>query len=226
MKKQFKIIETKNYILAVSEKEIKEGYVYNYFNDGIYYLTFKTTDRQLLSKPNILVIEDIKAFPENYVQIIAYKPKNNAPELDLPLLPEIVVEDDVEKLAKESNLKREFPSRGYGEDEFIAGYKAATKVYSEEDLRKAIELSRVTYQDKSFGKTMFKYKPGEVIQLTKDSKTPEWFVAEMEQVILKDPNSCEHYIEVGCIEDICTCYTFRLKTTTINNKTYLVGHYE
>jgi hypothetical protein len=48
----------------------------------------------------------------------------------------------------------------------------------------------------------------------------------MEQVILKDPNSCEHYIEVGCIEDICTCYTFRLKTTTINNKTYLIGHYE
>jgi hypothetical protein len=54
----------------------------------------------------------------------------------------------------------------------------------------------------------------------------KWFVAEMEQVILKDPNSCEHYIEVGCIKDICTCYTFRLKTTTINNKTYLVGHYE
>jgi hypothetical protein len=31
-------------------------------------------------------------------KIIAYKPKGNAPELDLPLLPD--VEEDVEKLAK------------------------------------------------------------------------------------------------------------------------------
>lgn len=27
------------------------------------------------------------------------------------------------------------------------------------------------------------------------------------EIKLKDPNTCEHYKEVGCIKDICTCYT-------------------
>ena len=31
---------------------------------------------------------------------------------------------------------------------------------------------------------------------------------ERKYVQLKDPNTCEHYIkEVGCIKDICSCYT-------------------
>jgi len=203
----------KQKILAVSDEEIT-GFENNIwvFKNGRFWLWNNMMALKSNYKPN---------------KVIACQPKGDAPELDLPLLPEITVEDDVEKLA-ESYLNKNYECY-WGDKElktFIEGYEAATKVYSEEDMRKAIELSRVTYQDKSFGKTMFKYKPGEVIQLTKESKTPKWFVAEMEQVILKDPNSCEHYIEVGCIEDICTCYTFRLKTTTINNKTYLVGNYE
>jgi hypothetical protein len=213
MKKQFKIIETEDYILAVSDEEIT-GFENNIwvFKNGRFWLWNNMMVLKSNYKPN---------------KVIACQPKGDAPELDLPLLPEITVEDDVEKLA-ESYLNKNYECY-WGDKElktFIEGYEAATKVYNEEDMRKAIELSRVTYQDKSFGKTMFKYKPGEVIQLTKDSKTPEWFVAEIEQVILKDPNSCEHYIEVGCIKDICTCYTFKLKTTTINNKAYLVGCYE
>lgn len=27
------------------------------------------------------------------------------------------------------------------------------------------------------------------------------------EVQLKNPNDCEHFKEVGCIKDICTCYT-------------------
>jgi hypothetical protein len=219
MKTRFKIIETENYILAVSDEEINENNV------------VLAKDTNSVFKCNKHEVNGpIKQFKYLYSKVISYQPKGNAPELNLPLLPEIVVEDDVEKLAMEKSKEifgNDFSLAALNyQTVFKEGYKSATKVYSEEDMRKAIELSRVTYQDKSFGKTMFKYKPGEVIQLTKDSKTPKFFVAEMEQVILKDPNSCEYYIEVGCIEDICTCYTFRLKTTTVNNKTYLVGNYE
>ena len=41
---------------------------------------------------------------------------------------------------------------------------------------------------------------------------PRYFIAEMEQVILEDPNGCDNYKEVGCIKDICTCYTMKPKT--------------
>ena len=28
-----------------------------------------------------------------------------------------------------------------------------------------------------------------------------------QEIQLKDPNTCEYFKEVGCIKDICTCYT-------------------
>jgi hypothetical protein len=200
MKKQFKIIETEDYILAVSDEEIT-GFENNIwvFKNGRFWLWNNMMALKSNYKPN---------------KVIACQPKGDAPELDLPLLPEITVEDDVEKLA-ESYLNKNYECY-WGDKElktFIEGYEAATKVYNEEDMRKAIELSRVTYQDKSFGKTMFKYKPGEVIQLTKDSKTPEWFVAETEYI---HDDSVPYPKTKG----------EKLKTTTINNKTYLVGTYE
>jgi hypothetical protein len=217
MKKQFKIIETENYILAVSDEKIEKD---NYF----YYTWF---DADIIQKADLgsnLNNLNAKNPKDNFKKIIAYQPKNNAKELDgLPLLPEIIVEDDAEKLAKEKSKEI------FGNDFSLAAlsyqtifkdvYQAATKVYSEEDLLKAFEAGMYFV-----GEDKGSYE--ELIQSLKQPKTPEWFVAEMEQVILKDPNSCEHYIEVGCIKDICTCYTFRLKTTTINNKTYLVGNYE
>jgi hypothetical protein len=208
METKFKIVETENYLIATSTKDFETNYYYNEFDKALRIGTV----RQLYHK-----------------SVVGYYSKDGSLKLDLPLLPmlpEIVVEDNVEKLFNKSWMSRYSKFDSDIGKSFELGHESATKKYSEEDMRNAIELSRVTYQDKSFGKTMFKYKPGEVIQLTKESKTPKWFVAEMEQVILKDPNSCEHYIAVGCIENTCTCYTFRLKTTTINNKTYLVGHYE
>lgn len=32
-------------------------------------------------------------------------------------------------------------------------------------------------------------------------------MAEWQQHNIKDPELCEHYKEVGCIKDICDCYT-------------------
>jgi hypothetical protein len=192
METKFKIIETEEYILSISNKQPIENYYYDTNINNIRHT----------GGAEYAIDSSIK-------QIIAYQPKNNAPELDLPLLPEIVVEDDVEKLAKESNLKREFPSRGYGEDEFIAGYKSATKVYSEEDLRKAFNAG-MDYQEG--GVILYPDEEG-YIQSLKQPKTHKWFVAEMEYI---HDDSVPYPKTKG----------EKLKTTITNGKTYLVGHYE
>jgi hypothetical protein len=213
METKFKIIETENYLIATSTKDFETNYYYNEFDKALRIGTV----RQPYHK-----------------SVVGYYSKDNSIELDLPLLPEIVVEDNVEKLAESYYTQIRLAER----TAFKFGYKSATKVYSEEDLRKVIKMA---WEADSIDGTVdlnivlhygrnndlrTKWSEDELIQSLKQPKAHEWFVVKMEQVILKDPNLCEHYIEVGCIEDICTCYTFRLKTTTINNKTYLAGHYE
>jgi hypothetical protein len=75
MTQKFEIVETADYILAVSDEEIQTGY---YYND---------LDNELR-----------KGYAEQsyHTSVIAYAPKGNALELEgLPLLPEMGVEDDV-----------------------------------------------------------------------------------------------------------------------------------
>jgi hypothetical protein len=237
METKFKIIETENYLIATSTKDFKTNYYYNEFDKALRIGTV----RQPYHK-----------------SVVGYHSKDNFLKLDLPLLPmlpEIVVEDDVEKLAWETKcLSRKEVYKLFNKDVFKEkrldskysisaskqvhefneklrilakdNSKSATKVYSEEDLRRAIDFTAQSVLKAIPGLTSTKSITESFIQSLKQPKAHEWFVAEMEQVILKDPNSCEHYIEVGCIEDICTCYTFRLKTTTTNGKIYLVGHYK
>jgi hypothetical protein len=258
--KRFKIIETNDYILAISDEEIKEGDWY-YDSGDVNFIckAFAHTTQQYQRK-----------------KIIAYEPKNNAPELDLPLLPELVVEadkfekfldneielklssketierikwyyqtyfkvkaveDDVEKLInKQINdfkhdlveststyVKQNCEGAIFGLKRLKESYKAATKVYSEEDLRKAIDMTlREFVKDYQLGKPLFinEYK-NNAIQSLKQPKTPKWFVAEKEYL----PNTGEWKSVLLPSEwDIDT--QVKLKTTTINGKTYLVGHYD
>lgn len=37
-----------------------------------------------------------------------------------------------------------------------------------------------------------------------------------QEIQLKDPNTCEHFKELGCIKDICTCYTLVSKQETLD----------
>jgi len=37
----------------------------------------------------------------------------------------------------------------------------------------------------------------------------------LKEVQLKEPNTCEHYKEVGCIKDVCNCYTLISKQETL-----------
>ena len=201
MKNKFKLVETEEYTLAVSDGEIKEG---DYIFDNYAKIN-------LVQQVRKCDFDSSHYRNGNWKKIIAYKPKGNAPELDLPLLPD--VEDDVEKLAFEYDRNRTGTWINWDvKNGFIDGHKAATKVYSEEDLRKAIEMARVKdWQKDSNGDNFWEHSRDEIIQSLKLPKTPKWFVAEIEE-------ECG-YSTNGYYSNIV------LKTTKINNKTYLVGTY-
>jgi hypothetical protein len=284
MQLKFKIIETPDEILAVSEEEIKEG-------DWFIHVKSKRLYRCRLSDIQLVRLENCK-------KIVAYQRKGNKPELDLPLLPEMVnktfttedriycvdvqnyefdtapqtwddekfmseaeiqgnvyslkgfvkafnkteinqdnliirlvktnmvVEDDVQALEDiqaladkhTKNLLLTSEGRTQRWWGFIEGYRAATKVYSEEDLRQAVELIKKScypvsklFSDEVIVKHNFTID--EIIQSLKQPKTPKYFIAEMVQ------KSINGSIPVN--QD----WEYEFKTTTIDGKTYLVGKY-
>jgi len=223
---KLQIIETQDYILTVSDEEIKHKNIILHIPsncildaDEFYEMNGNTTILfNDLNKREVLA-KDCK-------KIIAYQTKNNAPELNgLPLLPEIVVEDDVEKLAKlkypinsakgsMEMLNRDQLNNSLKQEGFIEGYKAATKVYSEEDV---IDFSifRTTTNTKEFHNCKNVYEQFNLWKSLKQSKTPKWFVAEID---------CDEVRQCMC-ETNDDCLKPKLKTTTINGKTYLVGTY-
>jgi hypothetical protein len=210
-------IETPDYILAVSNEKLKDQEL--------------CLENGGLGRIGVGIFQKGVRYSVQPKKIIAHQPKGNVKELDLPLLPEIVVEDDVEKLAE-----KEFPlldtkwcRTGVVEEEnlqllghrrsFIKGHKAATKKYSEEDLRKALNEKAIHFKigyTKEFGVNgKYTKSDDEIIQSLKQPKTPKtpkWFVAETED-IFHSPSP------IGMSVDTV------LKTTTTNGKTYLVGTY-
>jgi len=216
MEIKFKIIETESYLLAVSGRDIKPN-VYALIN-GILCKTEmrerKVVSRQLRGGATMDICKT------EYLEIIAYQPKGNVPKLDLPLLPEIVVEDDVEKLAEKaiqySNLKSSNGSYKSFDDKcvgFIEGYKAATKVYSEDDLREVIKDAVYTIDPMLLGTPDFNKECDRVIRSLKQPKTtPKWFVAKTDYLLWKNADDNEPLQN-------------KLETTTINGKEYLVGKF-
>jgi hypothetical protein len=217
MNNKLQLIETQDYILAVSDEKMKEGDTI-YASGGLWDGTVTN------AKWSDFLVTNC------WQKIIAHLPKNNTPELNLPLLPQIVVEDDVEKLAEKANGYAYY-GKPNGEkylafnEGFIEGHKAATKVYSEEDMIKFAEYCRDvarregTYGDE-FTNNWELCKEQKIVTTKglldsfksfKQPKTPKWFVAEMEDKIALD---------------VHTVTGKELKITTINGKTYLVGTYE
>ncbi len=192
---KLQIIETADYILAVSDEEIKENT--NTFKEGFNGDWFWNSKYNTIQR-----IGDITSFD---FKIEAYQPKGNAPELDLPLLPDI--EDDVEKLADEIISCSDTVDVQLVKEVWKAGYKAATKGYSEEDLRKAYDTNHYSQEEKDKHWEDFK----------QSLKQPKWFVAEMKQKFQSDKTKRE---------DVRNGIYYEPKTTTINGKSYLVGKYE
>jgi len=282
MQTKFRIIETKDYILAVSDEEIKDG-------DYVYQINFEKTNPQVIQcvKTFQTKIANDKNGSYTKFRIIAYQPKDNAPELNLPLLPDMVVEDEksfIEKGKKHWNLeilkeveggyvksstikylidkvientweqcKRYFNKMVVEEDvekktnrkvckckrayenplseicslcwnelypdekdevkeEDLIESKAATRVYSEEDLREALDLLCKSF-DKGYPRKLdLDFQEADrIIQSLKQPKTPKWFVTEMNTWFKNGYDG--------------TIVPTTLKTTTINGKTYLVGKY-
>jgi len=203
---KLQIIETPDYILAISDEEIK-------VND---YCIMLDSFGNLFSNVQQYTNPETQHLNKGLRKVIAYQPKGNAPELNLPLLPEIIVEDDVEKLAESCAKEAEsidIPYQNglfYG---FIKGHKAATKKYSEDDVIKAVKFfaSYIASTNRNvFDKDILLY-----LNAFKQPKTPKWFVAEKE----KPSDSFGSWVKT------LTEGNTMLKTTTINNKTYLVGKY-
>jgi len=223
METKFKIIETDSYILAVSDEEIKdENWVITDLLSIYPSLIVKVKEEEGI----LWTMNDDKldVLPDRDRKIIAHKPKGNAPELDLPLIPEMVVEDDVEKLAYEcfENLKLTNPKGGIKEFIRLAvhfGYnkgKASSKIYSEDDLRKAMkDIVEWVVLKKPNDFVNVNDKINEIIQSLKQSKTPVWFEAE----IVKDCDCFATTFE-GCSQ----CLDYKT-TTNSEGKQVLVGTY-
>lgn len=86
--------------------------------------------------------------------------------------------------------------------------------YSEDDLRNIVKLAR-----EEFNSGKLKYNTDEIIQSLKQPKTPKWFVAKREKVYHANRKGITEF------QDAKGFYSWKLKTTIINNKTYLVGNY-
>jgi hypothetical protein len=96
METKFKLVETEEYTLAISDEEIKEGEICNYGKSLflVESILHKSGPfRHLNPKINIQgkFLPDMKIGKFDSMtplkKIIAYQPKGNAKELDLPLLP-------------------------------------------------------------------------------------------------------------------------------------------
>jgi hypothetical protein len=237
MSTKLRIIETPDYILGVSDEEIKEGerdfFIIANDRDKIWINHLeRVIDCEIDPKHGkVLILSSGFIYADEGCKIIAYQPRKNAPELDLPLLPEIVVEDDVEKINKVAMNKwvGNLSKMKFSPEEidkiteehsfyYLEGYKAATKVYSEEDLRKAFQAGDTYRYHENGG---FRSIPSDVldedefIQSLKQSKTPKWFIAEME-----DRETLARASGFSLKTDPV------LKTIIIKGETYLVGTYE
>jgi len=182
---KLEIIETRDYILSVSK--------------NLDQLLYNTSIQELITKGHVK----------------AHLPKGNAPELDLLLLPEMVVEDVVENLALTEALK-EYPEKDTSINAFIKGYKAATKKYSEEDLKKALfDFGDVLFNNCQNGilEEDLRTYENDILQSLKQP-TPKWFVAE---TIQKSING-----SIPVNQD----WEYELKTTTNSEgKKVLFGKY-
>jgi len=217
MQTKFKIVETLDYILAVSGEKVKENDLF-------------TNEHIQISKCVKSLEKWLKHNKSGIKKIIAYQPKNNAPELDLLLLPEMAVGDDVEKLAEKLNIVYTLLKRrglfDTGIEELLkienlliqarieANEKSATKIYSEDDLRKAYQTGEGRGRCSKTGVQSY-LSEEEFIQSLKQP-TPTWFVAEMETP----------YTDAFTEDRVRRFYGKpNLKTTTIDGKTYLVGKF-
>jgi hypothetical protein len=173
----YNIIKTDNYLLVVDDSEIKEGdyYLFNWYAEkDIQKFTYvQYSDRE---KNKYLYEQSCK-------KIIAHLPLKNSPILEgVDLLPPI--EDDGCKdlfYSKQvmNPYSKESQSYTAYEKGFIDGYNKAKEKYkyTEEDIRKAIDMARMNYDEEGF--TINAFTEYEIIKSLQQPKMPVGFEFEI-----------------------------------------------
>jgi hypothetical protein len=174
------IIKTEKYLLAVDDSDIKQGDWFYCFQNNNVLKCFK--------KEGLL----LNGYHTIYQKIAAHLPLNNSPILEgVPLLPPL--EDGVEELAKEFATKPLNFSNPTGtitdlslQLGFKSGYNKAKEKYkyTEEDLRKAIDMARNGNRkviDTKGVEYLFILQEDKIIQSLQQPKMPVAFECEMKQ---------------------------------------------
>lgn len=207
------IIQTENYLLVVDDKKTIENWYYNESEGKVDSIEFT---------PNVIggtIVHNIKA----------HLPLNNSPILrEVPLLPPL--EDDVDKLS--ADYTEEWCGKRrvdvYIHNAFKAGYNKAKEKYkyTEEDMRKAIEMARNGKRkatDTKGAEYLFSLQEDEIIQSFKQPKLPVAFNCE-ENIFFATNAFCT---DVSLTSDGLKDTILRSPKTTTNSQgiTQWVGSY-
>lgn len=161
-----KIIQTQDYLLVVDENQISVNGEIGYYKDCN---VFQTYQSKLDLTGNIY---------KHFKKVLAHLPLNNSPVLEgvdllaeLPTQLDLYLEIDTECALLEDVLHGKEGKRISYIRKLFGDYKAATKTYSEEDLRIAFGLGAANNAN---GKPSF----DEVLQSLNKPKLPVGFEAE------------------------------------------------
>jgi hypothetical protein len=166
------IIYTEHYALIVSDEKVVEG-------DFLFCIENKNLIIGGITWGQIRFLDN-----EIFKKVIAHSPLKDSPVLEsIPLLPDFYKGEDVEDLALAyASSKGYVNPEGYSDKQvgllhgFIDGYNKAkeTYKYTEEDLRKAIEMAITSKYEY---KLEF-YNQNEIIQSLQQPKRPKYFECE------------------------------------------------
>ncbi len=201
-----KITQTDDYLLLTSSDGDRQP--------EDYFLVNKTVEQCLTSSE-----ADDLSLGKPYQKITAYYPLNGAPVLDgVPLLPELPNEKELEKLAEEA-IPIEDETSFYERKVWIDGYRAATKIYSEADLREAFTEGWNSCEDNE-GDETYTQAFNRAMESLRKINCPKWFILEM-------INFCNDCGEEDCFNNECAADIEMPKTTTNEQgQTVLIGTYE
>ena len=177
--KNYKIIQTQDYLLVVDENQISVNGEIGYYKDCN---VFQTYQSKLDLTGNIY---------KHFKKVLAHLPLNNSPVLEgvdllaeLPTQLDLYLEIDTECALLEDVLHGKEGKRISYIRKLFGDYKAATKTYSEGNLQGLIQ---VLLEAHTIGTTVFmKRKADEYIQSLNKPKLPVGFEAEYNKSPLEE----------------------------------------
>ena len=207
--KEFKILHTTDYLVCVSDEEIKVG------------------DYRASRYGEVYKQETDKIFPKfnRDKKIMAHLPLNNSPILEgVPLLPKWNDVFYVWKLGRIVASKSKSSNKSAIINGFVKGYKAATKVYSEDDLWNAflrgIGVSKINELNDTPIEIVFQ----EFIQSLKQPKYPNYFIPKL--VDMFEENNENYVHSSGAKGSYSTHMKKFVITTNSEGQIVLIGTYK